>query len=88
MSSEDVFGLAGLQFDPWEHSRTHWAIKEGDLLKELLGYIDRKFDRSHPKLFAVTEWPLPSLGHVAVMMPFKREFDAVHETGPLVVIWA
>ena len=80
MSSEDVFGLAGLQFDPREHSRTHWAVKEGDLLKELFAYIDGKCNRSRPKFFTVAEWPLPSLGHVAVMMPFKREFDEVHDT--------
>ena len=79
MSSEEVFGLPGLHFDPWEHSRTHWAVKEGDLLKELFGYIDGRLKGSHPKFFTVTEWPLRSLGHVAVMMPFKQEFDAVHE---------
>ncbi len=80
MSSEDVFGLAGLHFDLWEHSRTHWAVKEGDLLRELFGYIDGRFNRSRPKFFTVAEWPLSSLDHVAVMMPFKQEFDAVHET--------
>lgn len=80
MSSEDIFGLESLRFDPWEHSRTHWAVKEGDLLSELFGYIDGKLNGARPKFFAVTEWPLPSLGHVAVMMPFGREFDAVHET--------
>ena len=80
MRSEDVFGLEGLHFDPWEHSRTHWAVKEGDLLKELFGYIDVKFDKPRPKFFTVAEWPLHSLGHVAVMMPFRQEFNAVHET--------
>ena len=78
MSSEDVFGLAGLHFDPWEHSRTHWAVKDGDLLKELFAYIDDRLNGFHSKFFTVTEWPLRSLGHVAVMMPFKQEFDAVH----------
>lgn len=80
MSSEDIFGLASLRFDQWEHSRTHWAVKEGDLLKELFGYIDGRLNRSHPKFFNVTQWPLPSLGHVAVMMPFRQEFNEVHET--------
>lgn len=79
MSSEDIFGMPSLSFDPWEHSRTHWAVKEGDLLKELFGYIDGRLNRSHPKFFSVTEWPLPSLGHVAVMMPFRQEFNEVHE---------
>ena len=80
MCSEDIFGLEGLHFDPWEHSRTHWAVKEGDLLRELFGYIDARFDKPRPKFFTVTEWPLPSLGHVAVMMPFRQEFNEVHET--------
>ena len=80
LRSEDVFGLEGLHFDPWEHSRTHWAVKDGDLLKELFGYIDIKLDKPRPKFFTVSEWPLPSLGHVAVMMPFRQEFNEVHET--------
>ncbi len=80
MSSEDIFGLEDLHFDPWEHSRTHWAVKEGgDPLKEIFGHIESEFNKLRPKFFAVPEWPLPSLGHVAVMMPFKREFDPVHE---------
>ena len=78
--SEDIFGLEGLHFDPWEHSRTHWAVKEGDLLKQLFGYIDVTFDKLRPRFFIVTEWPLPFLGHVAVMMPFSQEFNEVHET--------
>ena len=46
MSSEDIFGLEGLRFGPWEHSRTHWAVKEGDLLSELFGYIDGKLNEA------------------------------------------
>ena len=79
MSSEDIFDLEGLQFEPIEHARTHWAVKDGDLLKELFGYIDGKLNGSRPKFFSVAEWPLRSLGHVAVMMPFKQEFNAVHD---------
>ena len=79
LRSEDVFRLDGLHFDLWERSRTHWAVKEGELLKELFGYIDVKFDKPRPKFFTVTEWLLPSLGHVAVMMPFRQEFNEVHE---------
>ena len=80
MSSEGVFGLDGLHFDPWEHARTHWAVKEGDLLGTLFGYIEQGFEKNKPKLFTVSEWPLPSLGHVAVMMPFQADFDSVHAT--------
>ena len=80
MSSEGVFGLAGLHFGPEEHSRTHWAVKEGDLLETLFGYIEQGFENRKPKVFTVSEWPLPSLGHVAVMMPFLPDFNSVHET--------
>ena len=80
MSSEGVFGLDGLHFDPWEHSRTHWAVKEGDLLEKLFGYIEQGFENRKPKFFTVSEWPLPPLGHVALMMPFEARFDSVHET--------
>ena len=80
MCSETVFGLAGLRFGPWEHSRTHWAVKEGDLLKEIFGYVEGRLKGSRPKFFTVPEWPLPALKHVAVMMPFSQEFDAVHDT--------
>ena len=38
MSSEGLFGLDGLHFDPWEHSRTHWAVKEGRPLRDDLRY--------------------------------------------------
>ena len=80
MSSESAFGLDGLHFDPWEHSRTHWAVKEGDLLEKLFGYIEQGFENRKPKFFTVSEWPLSPLGHVAVMMPFEAGFDSVHET--------
>ena len=79
MSSEEVFDWEGLHFGPIEHARTHWAVKDGDLLKELLGYINGKLNGSRPKFFTVAEWPLLSLGHVAVMMPFRQEYDAVYE---------
>ena len=80
MSSERVFGLDGLSLNPWEHSRTHWAVKEGNLLEILFDYFDQGLDSRSPKFFSVSEWPLPPLEHVAVMMPFEADFDAVHET--------
>ena len=78
LSSERVFGLDGLHFDEREHSRTHWAVKEGDLLERLLDCLDQALGNPSPRVFTVSEWPLPPLGHVAVMMPFEAEFDAVH----------
>lgn len=80
ISSEEIFGWKGLRFNRREHSRNHWAIKEGNLVESILGYVEHKSKKSSPKFFSVTEWPLPSLGHVAVMMPFRTDFDAVHET--------
>ena len=80
MSSEDVFGLDGLLLEPWEHARTHWAVKDGNLLERLFRHIEDESKKPSPRLFTTPEWPLPPLGHVAVMMPFSRDFDTVHET--------
>lgn len=80
MSSEDIFGLKDLHLGQWEHSRTHWAVKEGALLDELFRHIEDGSKKLGPRLFTTPEWPLPPLGHVAVMMPFSRDFDPVHET--------
>ena len=62
-----------------ERSRTHWAVKTGNLL-EILAELekDQVSDRT-PTLFNVREWPLPVLGHVAVMMPFQQELYPVYE---------
>ena len=62
-----------------ESSRTHWAIKKGNLIDALFKIISEHSTASSPKLFNVERWPLPSLGHVAVMMPFSQEFDRVYD---------
>lgn len=90
-SSEEIFGSGILpDFDPtgWECSRTHWAIKEGSLIESLLVFFaDRAKGKekmfpsiAKPRFFSADEWPLPVLGHVAVMMPFDPTYDAVYET--------
>ena len=89
-SSEEVFGSQVLDVNThgWEHSRTHWAIKEANLLEGLFLLLT---DRAHaqetrfpsiakPRFFRVEDWPLPALGHVAVMMPFDPAYDAVYKT--------
>lgn len=90
-SSEEIFGSGILpDFDPagWEWSRTHWAIKEGNLIESLLVFIADRAKRkekmfpsiANPRFFRVEDWPLPVLGHVAVMMPFDPTYNAVYET--------
>ena len=89
-SSEEVFGagLPDINTQGWEHSRTHWAIKHGDLLEGLFGLLadrvtaqEARFPSiARPRFFRVDDWPLPVLGHVAVMMPFDPAYDVVYET--------
>ena len=89
-SSEEIFGsdLLDIKTERWEHSRTHWAIKEGALVEGLLcllanrvGTQARRFPSiAQPRFFRVDEWPLPTLGHVAVMMPFDSAYNAVYKT--------
>ena len=62
-----------------ESQHTHWALKKGNLMEGVLGLLgDQPKDRV-PKAFGVEQWPLPPLGHVAVMMPFTQVFDAVYD---------
>ena len=83
ITSEEVFRSGYFRIDVSsrgvnETNRTHWAIKEGNLMESVLRLLgDRPQERS-PRAFNIEPWPLPSLGHVAVMMPFDSSFDAVH----------
>ena len=89
-SSEEVFGSGLLDIDTqgYEHSRTHWAIKQGDLFEGLFGLLaeraaaqEARFPSiARPRFFRVDDWPLPVLGHVAVMMPFDDAYNVVYET--------
>ena len=88
-SSEEVFGAAWLDINTerWEHSRTHWAIKEGGLLEGLFCFLADRVSAQEalfpsiakPRFFHVEEWPLPISTHVAVMMPFDSEYNDVYE---------
>ena len=78
-SSRDVFEALNLTFGRGELTRTHWALKRGDAIAELFKFFASRSRRDRPRFFNVDEWPLPILGHVAVMMPFDAEFDPVYE---------
>ncbi len=62
-----------------ERHRTHWAVKEGDLIEGLFRLLKDRAMSERPRLFNVEQWPLPALGHVAVMMPFDSQFDPVYK---------
>ena len=78
-SSEAIFGPEApeLGIRPGENIRTHWAIKEGDLIGAL-GRLSTELVRDSKPRFFHTDWPLPALEHVAVMMPFDSAYDDVY----------
>ena len=84
LTSDEVFKCGHFDIDVsgrWggESRHTHWALKKGNLMEGVLGLLrDQPKDRG-PKAFGVEQWPLPPLGHVAVMMPFTQAFDAVYD---------
>ena len=85
INSEEVFGSGHFDVDSSargisEPFRMHWAVKQGSLVEGLLHFLMQQPKPRPPKAFKVQEWPLPTLGHVAVMMPFTNDFDAVYET--------
>ena len=50
ISSEEIFGWTSLHFERGEHSRNHWAIKEGDLVEKLFGYVEDRAKKLSPKI--------------------------------------
>ena len=80
ISSEEVFRCEFFDIEKFENSRTHWAVKEGNLIEGFFKLLQNSQKDTLPKFFGVKQWPLPVLGHIAVMMPFKKEFDPVYET--------
>ena len=78
ISSEEVFRGEYFDIKRGENSRTHWAIKEGNLIEGFFKLLQNSQEDDRPKFFGVEQWPLPTLGHIAVMMPFKSEFDPVY----------
>ena len=86
-SSEEVFAAAWLNSERREHSRTHWAIKDGSLIEGLFCLLADRVNIQEelfpsiakPRVFNLEEWPLRILPHVAVMMPFDSAYEAVYE---------
>ena len=78
ISSEEVFRCEYFDIKKFENSRTHWAIKEGNLIEGFFKLLQNSQKDDYPKFFNVARWPLPVLGHIAVMMPFSSDFDPVY----------
>src|SRR5579871_1681107 len=73
-----IWGLRSeLQIDKWEFSRTHWAIKDVDLFRTLLGCEWKPL--LLPKVFKIDQIEQES-DLVAVMMPFEASLDPVFKS--------
>lgn len=59
-----------------ELSRTHWAVKEADLFKVLLRYVQPT--RSRPRVFTINDPEVTEDVLVSVMMPFGESFSGVY----------
>lgn len=79
LNSEEVFRSELFDTADWEHNRTHWAVKKGNLVSKIFELLKDRGDPDLPKLFDVKTWPLPRLEQIAVMMPFKDEFSPVYD---------
>ena len=83
-TAEEVFQCGYFDIDDRsgpinETNRTHWAVKEGNLMEGVLRLLEDQPRERCPGVFRIDPWPLPSLGHIAVMMPFDSAFSAVYE---------
>lgn len=79
LTSEEIFRNPLFDIGSWEHQRTHWAVKYGDLVSKLIELLNGRDDPNLPRLFDIEAWPLQRLEHVAVMMPFSAEFNSVYD---------
>lgn len=81
ITSEEFFnsGLFSQTGDRIETARTHWAVKEWDLLGWLYNRWKERDALAKPRFFEVGEWPMPKTHDVAIMMPFQPEFDPVYD---------
>ena len=84
LSSEEVFNCGYFDITTRasgvdERSRTHWAVKKGNLVEGIFKLLKDQYPGERPRLFSVDQWPLPVLDHIAVMMPFAKEFNPVYE---------
>ncbi|MFT5323889.1 MAG: hypothetical protein ACI8P0_001743 [Planctomycetaceae bacterium] len=65
-----------LNIDDFEFHHTHWAVKDVDLFEILFGNIQAR--RATPRVFDISDPEIIEPDLVAVMMPFKSDFDAVY----------
>ena len=75
LTSQEVYN----EVVPYENARTHWAVKEGNLLEKLTALWYKRAIGERPKIFGLDEWPLVKREHIAVMMPYAHAFDPVYE---------
>lgn len=69
-------GRRKLGMDDWEFSRNHWAIKNVDLFRFLVGNIQPR--RSAPSVFTIPENEKVDGRQLSVMMPFAANFNDVY----------
>lgn len=70
---EDLSAQLGI--DDFEFSRTHWAIKDADLFRALLGKLQPR--RLRPRVFTLYDPEKVEPGLASAMMPFAKVFDEV-----------
>jgi hypothetical protein len=69
-------GRRKLGMDDWEFSRNHWAVKNVDLFRFLVGVIQPR--RSAPAVFTISENEKVDVRQLSVMMPFAANFNDVY----------
>ena len=79
VASESIWETNALRLEPWQRSRTHWAVMDGDLIRVMSPFQRSNSGLPCPRLFAVEPWPPPECHQVAVMMPFAAEFNSVFQ---------
>lgn len=67
-----------LDIHEWEFSRTHWAIKNVDLLRIVLG--NRHTGVPSPRVFTLPSGEAVDAALLSVMMPFDPRFDDIFST--------
>lgn len=65
-----------LDMDPFEFSRTHWAVKDVDLFRVLIRNLQPR--RPRPRVFQLSEVESIEPVLVSAMMPFHPSFDVVY----------
>ena len=69
---------AELGIEPFEFSRTHWAVKDTDLFRSLLRNMQPR--QSKPTVFTIADPEAIEPTLVSAMMPFAASFTPVYET--------